>query len=112
MKPPSELESWLAEVGEALRRDMLPKMKSSRFVMGIITPESDPWLLMQIGAAVLLEKPLVLIVLRGAWVPAKARQLADIVIEVASADAPADRAKIQAGIRELMEKLDREKRAV
>src|SRR5262245_12318830 len=83
-----EVAEWFARINEAIRKDMLPKMRSSSFVMGIVEPELDAFLLMQVGAAVLLEKPLILLSVEGGWIPKKARELADAVIEVDSLKTP------------------------
>jgi hypothetical protein len=56
-------------------------MRCAAFALGIIEPDGiDPFLLMQVCAAVLLEKPLILLANRGVWIPAKARELADAVV--------------------------------
>lgn len=95
-------------VGEWFSHAVLPQMTASLFVIGVITPETDPFMLMQIGAAVILEKPLILISVRGAWIPAKARRLADAVLEMESADdikrSPEFQERLQASIREVVKK--------
>ena len=74
-------EKELEQLCALLKDDLLPKMRASSFVMGLIEPESDPFVLMQVGAALLLDKPLILIAMRGASIPAKARQLAEAVLQ-------------------------------
>jgi hypothetical protein len=46
-----KFRSFSTTSGEALQRDMLPKMRCAAFVLGIIEPDIDPLLLMQVGAA-------------------------------------------------------------
>ena len=63
-------------------KDVLPKIDAS--VMSIIiTPKSkvDVKLCLELGASILLEKPLIIISVPGAQVPSKLRQLASAVIE-------------------------------
>lgn len=63
----------------------------------------DPYLALQVGMALLLDKPLVIIGLNNAWIPERVRQLADLVIEGSLKDpATADRAR--AAIHALLKK--------
>lgn len=105
-----EIEKWLAEVNDAVNRDMVPKMRSSAFALGIVDEHLDAYMLMQVGAALLLDKPLILLVLKGAWVPKKARELADTIVEVDSIKTPEGKEKIQAAITNLVERLAKERR--
>lgn len=101
------------EMEMMFRVDCLPKLKQSVFVMGICDPENiDGFLLMQLGAAFLLEKPLILLVLKGMWVPPRVRQLATAVIEADSVDDPRMRGKLKEAIERIMTKERREAQPV
>jgi len=46
-------------------KEVIPAMKDSR----VLSSKPDPKLCMELGACILLEKPLVLMVPRGQWIP-------------------------------------------
>lgn len=67
---------------DGVARDIVPKMKASAFVLCPLAPNDvDIFMALQIGAAILLEKPLLVIATGGVWVPPKLRRIADIVVE-------------------------------
>lgn len=92
-----------------MRDSFLPQMRSSVYVIGVVMHETDPFLLMQIGAAVILDKPLLLIAYKGAWIPAKARQIAYAVVEM---NGPEDHAKVQQAVAALAEKIRKEQQKI
>jgi hypothetical protein len=70
----------LARYLEHAEKDMLPKMKSSALTI-IITAEPDIKLCCEVGAAVMYDKPFVLLVPPGRRVPANLRRLASVIVE-------------------------------
>lgn len=101
------------KIEESFRVDCLPKLAQSKFVIGICDPENvDGFLLMQLGAAVLLDKPLVIVALKGIWIPARMRELADEVVEIESMKDLAGQERLAQAIRRVTEKLEREERLV
>jgi hypothetical protein len=105
----SKIREWIKGVEAGVRQDILPKIESSVFVIGLLVPEElDLFLLLQVGAAVVLGKPLIIVALKGCWVPPKARQIADAVVE---ADTPAEtEAGLRKAIGRIMQQLGREER--
>lgn len=87
----AELESWLTENTS----EILPKMRASRVCLAVLLPDHiDPFLALQVGMALLLDKPLIIIGVDNAWLPERVRQLADVVIEGSMKDpATAERAR-------------------
>jgi hypothetical protein len=80
----------------------LPGIRSSALVISVLSGNVDPQLCLQIGAALLMDKPLILTAVQGAWIPARLRQLADVVIEGGSLSDPEMREKLQAAIQQVM----------
>jgi hypothetical protein len=109
MKQPDEItQEDIDEVMEHLadnaRKDIIPKMRSSVFCMAVVVPKDDvdPYLALQVGVALLLEKPLIIVATGNVWIPARVRQIADAVVE---ADAVNDELKerLQLAILKVME---------
>lgn len=100
----ADFKRWAAD----MRKRLIPEMRSSGSVL-MISPnmeaEFDVEFALQIGACILLEKPLILIVHRGRVVPPKLRAIADRVIEAdldaTTMDAPAIQGEIQRAISDL-----------
>ena len=87
----TELEAWLAEnAGE-----ILPRMRASKVCLTVLLPgHVDAFLALQVGMALLLDKPLIIIGVDNAWLPERVRQVADVIIEGSMKDpATAERAK-------------------
>jgi hypothetical protein len=78
----AEIDAFMEELRSAAETDLLPKMKASAFVIGTGMDEPDVYLALQIGLALLLEKPLVLMVQKETWIPPRLRALADLVLEM------------------------------
>ena len=56
-----QIEDYL----EHARREMFPKMKQSALVISVLNAEPDAKQCLELGAAILFEKPLVILALRG-----------------------------------------------
>jgi len=72
---------------ERAERDMFPKMEDSAMNISIWSGKIDAKLAVEVGAAVLFDKPIVIAVLRGVAVPANLRRVASRIVEVDEMDA-------------------------
>ena len=87
---------------EHAERELLPMMEQSRIAITLITGAVDPKICLEMGAAVLLDKPIIAVILKGAAVPANLKRVASVIIEGDIMDA-ALQAKIQKAIANVME---------
>ena len=88
-----------------MRARLIPKMKDSASVLMIAPSMDDKFdiqFALQIGAAILLEKPLILLVQRGRVIPPKLRAIADRIIEVDLDSITMDSVEIQKQIKQAM----------
>lgn len=75
-----QFRSW----ADTMRARLIPKMRDSANVLMIAPNMSEKFdieFALQIGATILLEKPLILLVDRGRSIPPKLRAIADRIIE-------------------------------
>ena len=75
----------LAEMRDFLfraQRDMFPKMQASALSLVIGSDEPDAKLALEVGAAVLFDKPLLLVIPAGRVVSASLRRAATEIVEV------------------------------
>lgn len=100
-----EEQRVLDELFEEARTGMLPKMKSSAFVMVALTGEMDLALALQVGVVILLEKPLLLLVMKNAWAPQRLRALADAVVSIDDMETPEACEKVKQGLETMIVKL-------
>lgn len=105
MKIPDEekMAEWL----DRGRREMFPKMKESALSMTIWNENPDPKLVLEVGAAVCFNKPILVLAVKGVPIPPMLRSLAVEIIEVDSfrAMTPADQRKIQDAIQRVSAKV-------
>jgi hypothetical protein len=80
-------------------RGSLPGIKQSNAFLSLLSPdyEKDPVPVLQLGLAVLLDKPICILAIRGQKVPQSLRKLAFAVEEVEGDD-------VEAATKRLMEK--------
>jgi hypothetical protein len=71
-----EVKEWLESAG----RDMLPKMKDSALSIAIFSGTVDPKLCMEIGAAILYDKPIMLLVTDDQQLPPTLEKIAAAVV--------------------------------
>jgi len=93
---------------EAARRELDPKMRSSTFVV-TVNPAGpiDPKIAIETGYAVLLDKPIILVVAPGLTVNAGLRRIAREVVELTSPlDSMGGQAQLQAALERLGRRLD------
>ena len=74
-----EMQRWLEGQSENMRR-----MAESAMVASLVTPGylTDPVCMLQLGAAIMMEKPLVLMVFDGTHIPDRLQKVADKIIVV------------------------------
>jgi len=72
----------LEDYFEHARREVLPKMKQSAVSITILHGDPDPKLCLELGAAILYEKPLIILAVKNPIIPDVLRRLADRIIEV------------------------------
>ena len=105
----AEVEEFMRNLAEHAREDIIPKMRGSAFCLSLLTPDGvDPYLALQVGVALLLEKPLIIIAVAGAWVPERVRRLADYVVTGPSITDPATQEALRSAIEGTMQKVKRQ----
>ena len=78
MTPPDDETEWVDVLN-----DLVPAMKSSRVVVCLVPrTETDAKFAVELGVAIMLDKPIIAIVYPGTQVPAKLIQVADCLLEV------------------------------
>lgn len=95
-----EAKDWLFRA----ERDMFPKMKASMLSM-VVNSAPDAKLALEIGAAILFDKPLVVVALKGQTVPQNLRRIASEVVEIDNYQSPEGQAKVRAAIERELAKL-------
>jgi hypothetical protein len=97
-----ELEEFYRGLADGAREDWLPKLRASFMCMALLDGTFDVKLAIEVGAALLLDKPLVIVAVgSNVWISARLRQIADVVIEGERFD-EAMKAKASAAIERLM----------
>jgi hypothetical protein len=87
---------------ERSRREMFPKLKQSATSITILNAEPDPKLCVELGAAILFDKPIIVLVPEGATVPANLKRCAAAIIYGNPSD-PATSERIQDALSSIME---------
>ena len=101
-----EERQWEAFVKHA-REQTVAKMSDSAFVTSIVTGgEPDIKFALETGLALLLDKPIVLLVVHGARIPPKLRAIADGIIEVDDLDTEAGAREVARQLKEFSDTLD------
>jgi hypothetical protein len=102
-----EYKNWADE----MRATLIPQMRESASIL-MIAPRMDTKFdinfALQIGSAILLEKPLILLVQVGRDIPPKLRAIADRIIETDMNKATMDKDGIQQQIRQAMTDLGKQ----
>jgi hypothetical protein len=99
----SELQAFLRSV-EAFHDNTKPRLEASgMFMLLLLDARPDIHLALQVGMALLMDKPLFIIATRGLWIPPRLRNLAEAVVEGDSFDA-AMRTELQAAIMTYLKK--------
>lgn len=107
----AEIDEAMEDLADHARKDIIPKMRGSAFCVTVVTPHGiDPYLCLQLGACLLLEKPLLILALGNVWIPARVRALADAIVEGDTMENPEVQERIRAAMLAVVEKV-REKQA-
>jgi hypothetical protein len=105
-----EAKDWLRDYQKHFDGDVLPKMKSSAFVLGILDEGIDLKLVIEMGAALLLDKPLIMIAPARALIPPRVRQIADAIIVTDNiTNDPEAQAALNAAMNKTLERLRHER---
>jgi hypothetical protein len=77
-------QDWL----ERVEMELLPMLRESEMV-AVLAPGEEPDLkvAIELGLTILLDKPLILVIPEGRWVPERLRRAADSVVEWSDDDA-------------------------
>jgi len=70
------------EFFEHARREMFPKMADSNLVITLLSSEPDPKLCLELGAALLFDKPILLVTYGRFDPPERVRRIAAAVVEL------------------------------
>jgi hypothetical protein len=107
-----EVEEFLETLAKDARRDIIPKMRQSVFCLTIlgVGDNADPYLALQVGLALLMEKPLIILAIDNAYVPPRLVALADALITGKSVRDPLTQAAMRVALAQVIEKFDREGR--
>ena len=100
-----KLQRELDEFLRAWERGALSKLQDAACSLTIYTGEFDGKLALEFGAAILLNKPLLVVAFDGARIPTKMLAVVDEIVELESGSnpqTPENLEKIKAGIRRLM----------
>lgn len=89
---------------EHARREMFPKMQGSAFTLTILG-KPDPKLCLEIGAAIMFDKPILVVVPRGVAVPLALRTIAHKIVEIDGPDDEGSKQRIMAAVEEMAEML-------
>lgn len=102
MNPSPETDPFETPEGKAwarhVRRELVPKLEESAVSLTIYTGKMDVKLAVELGAAVLLDKPIILMVEPGTKVPERLVRVADRILEADLNDPAKASAKIQAAL--------------
>jgi hypothetical protein len=79
-------------------REMFPKMRGSALSLVIGTDKPDAKLALEVGAAVLFDKPLLVVIPRGRVIPDGLRRIAAEIVEIDDFTSPAATTEIQKAI--------------
>jgi hypothetical protein len=96
-----EFEAALKAFLDEAERDMLPKMERSAMALAIFDGRINAQLCIQIGAAVVYDKPIILLALDDTKIPDALERAADVVVRGQPGD-PKLHEKIGAAIEDAM----------
>lgn len=108
----SDLDQEIERFFKRFERDVMPQVRGSAMTIGIWDGKADAKMCLEIGASVLMEKPLVVLVTKGAYLPPKLRLLATEIVEVSYPMDEHDKAAIKAALDRVTAELDRRKQPI
>lgn len=89
---------------ECARRELFPKMEASSVFLSLYEGGLDAKYCLELGIAIMLGKPILLLALKGCEIPPRLRAIADRVIEADSVYAA--REELQAAMQAMMKESD------
>lgn len=102
MTDDAEWDRWVAHI----RKETVAKMADSAFVMSLVpSGETDIKFAVELGLAIMLDKPIVALAVRGTEVPPGLRRVAHAIIEVDDIDVEAGRMELQRKLEPVLEGL-------
>jgi hypothetical protein len=90
-----------SEYFEHARREMFPKLKASALSM-VLLGDPDPKLCLELGASILFNKPIIVLVPAGREVPLSLRTIANKIVEISTPPTEADGLAIKRAINEMV----------
>ena len=97
-----EAQAWIADVED----NMVPRMEASGAVVSIQTGKADVKLAVELGMALLLDKPLILAVTPGSKVPERLARAADDIIEFDMSQPEATAQRVSEAMDRILPPLD------
>ena len=109
-------EVWLApefqKFAEDVMTGMYPKLKGSVMTVSLVPDQGDVKFWVELGASIMMDKPLISVVLHEREIPEKLRAVSDeIVVAPDGLDDPAARERMEAAIGRVLDKLGLTKKA-
>lgn len=105
---PSGRAEWEDMVRHA-RNETAQMISGSAMVVSMVTEPLDVKFALELGLAIVLDKPILAVVVKGATVPEKLRRVADEIVELADdPDTEEGVAQMRGAVGRIMERLDRE----
>lgn len=102
----SEVKDWLFRA----EREMFPKMEGAAISLVISSEKPDAKLALEVGAAILFGKPLIIVHKKGETVPVNLRRVASAVVEIDDFQSPEGQRKLIAALESARAKLDQGER--
>jgi hypothetical protein len=98
-----------AEVAEAawaahVKQSLYPKIRESAVFLSLVPDDPDPQVCLQLGAAIFLDKPILLVCPRGRTIPSGLRRIAHAIVEDVDLESEAGQAAIHEAIGRLLPK--------
>jgi len=83
-------------------QEMFPKMKASVMSLVINADQPDAKLALEVGAAVLFNKPLLIVCLKGSEIPEMLRRIAHSIVEVEDFGSEESRKKLEVAVKAIL----------
>lgn len=98
--PHAAVDRALREMARIAEESIIPQMRKSAFVLAYVDPvvNTDVWMALQVGFAVMFEKPLIVMAIGDHELPPRLIAAADEVVRVRSLKDPEGKAKLKAAI--------------
>lgn len=95
-------DDFLQDIIQDLHLEVLPQLQESHVALAITDGELDPQFCLELGAMVMLDKPIIAIVLPGATIPEKLKMVADKIV-IADPKTDSGREALQKALIEITE---------